>query len=210
MHNYNLTHLEQLESEAIFILRETAAQFERPGLLFSGGKDSIVMAHLATKAFTPAKVPFPFVHVDTGHNFPETIAFRDSFIKATGVQLIVGHVQDSIDRGTAIEETGPNASRNALQSVTLLETIEKESLDACLGGGRRDEEKARAKERFFSHRDAFGQWDPKNQRPELWNLFNGRKAQGENFRIFPLSNWTEMDVWQYTKIEKIELPNNPS
>ena len=207
MHNYNLTHLEQLESEAIFILRETAAQFERPGLLFSGGKDSIVMAHLATKAFTPAKVPFPFVHVDTGHNFPETIAFRDSFIKATGVQLIVGHVQDSIDRGTAIEETGPNASRNALQSVTLLETIEKESLDACLGGGRRDEEKARAKERFFSHRDAFGQWDPKNQRPELWNLFNGRKAQGENFRIFPLSNWTEMDVWQYTKIEKIELPN---
>ena len=165
------------------------------------------MAHLATKAFSPAKVPFPFVHVDTGHNFPETIAFRDSFIKATGVQLIVGHVQDSIDRGTAIEETGPNASRNALQSVTLLETIEKESLDACLGGGRRDEEKARAKERFFSHRDAFGQWDPKNQRPELWNLFNGRKAQGENFRIFPLSNWTEMDVWQYTKIEKIELPN---
>ena len=207
MHNYNLTHLEQLESEAIFILRETAAQFERPGLLFSGGKDSIVMAHLATKAFSPAKVPFPFVHVDTGHNFPETIAFRDSFIKATGVQLIVGHVQDSIDRGTAIEETGPNASRNALQSVTLLETIEKESLDACFGGGRRDEEKARAKERFFSHRDAFGQWDPKNQRPELWNLFNGRKAQGENFRIFPLSNWTEMDVWQYTKIEKIELPN---
>ena len=207
MHNYNLTHLEQLESEAIFILRETAAQFERPGLLFSGGKDSIVMAHLAAKAFSPAKVPFPFVHVDTGHNFPETIAFRDSFIKATGVQLIIGHVQDSIDRGTALEETGPNASRNALQSVTLLETIEKEALDACLGGGRRDEEKARAKERFFSHRDAFGQWDPKNQRPELWNLFNGRKAQGENFRIFPLSNWTEMDVWQYTKIEKIELPN---
>jgi sulfate adenylyltransferase subunit 2 len=207
MHNYNLTHLEQLESEAIFILRETAAQFERPGLLFSGGKDSIVMAHLAAKAFSPAKIPFPFVHVDTGHNFPETIAFRDSFIKATGVQLIIGHVQDSIDSGTALEETGPNASRNALQSVTLLETIEKESLDACLGGGRRDEEKARAKERFFSHRDAFGQWDPKNQRPELWNLFNGRKAQGENFRIFPLSNWTEMDVWQYAKIESIELPN---
>jgi sulfate adenylyltransferase subunit 2 len=207
MHNYNLTHLEQLESEAIFILRETAAQFERPGLLFSGGKDSIVMAHLAAKAFSPAKIPFPFVHVDTGHNFPETIAFRDSFIKATGVQLIIGHVQDSIDSGTALEETGPNASRNALQSVTLLETIEKESLDACLGGGRRDEEKARAKERFFSHRDAFGQWDPKNQRPELWNLFNGRKAQGENFRIFPLSNWTEMDVWQYAKIESIDLPN---
>ncbi|MDG0965167.1 MAG: sulfate adenylyltransferase subunit CysD [Opitutales bacterium] len=207
MQNYNLTHLEQLESEAIFILRETAAQFERPGLLFSGGKDSIVMAHLAAKAFSPAKIPFPFVHVDTGHNFPETIAFRDSFVKKTGVQLIVGYVQGSIDKGTAVEETGPNASRNALQSVTLLETIEKESLDACLGGGRRDEEKARAKERFFSHRDAFGQWDPKNQRPELWNLFNGRKSQGENFRIFPLSNWTEMDVWQYAKIENIELPN---
>lgn len=207
MQNYNLTHLEQLESEAIFILRETAAQFERPGLLFSGGKDSIVMAHLAAKAFSPAKIPFPFVHVDTGHNFPETIAFRDSFVKKTGVQLIVGHVQSSIDNGTAVEETGPNASRNALQSVTLLETIEKESLDACLGGGRRDEEKARAKERFFSHRDTFGQWDPKNQRPELWNLFNGRKSQGENFRIFPLSNWTEMDVWQYAKIENIELPN---
>jgi sulfate adenylyltransferase subunit 2 len=207
MQNYNLTHLEQLESEAIFILRETAAQFERPGLLFSGGKDSIVMAHLAAKAFSPAKIPFPFVHVDTGHNFPETIEFRDKFIKEHGVQLIVGAVQDSIDRGTAVEETGPNASRNALQSVTLLETIEKESLDACLGGGRRDEEKARAKERFFSHRDAFGQWDPKNQRPELWNLFNGRKSPGENFRVFPLSNWTEMDVWQYAKIENIELPN---
>ena len=207
MQNYNLTHLDQLESEAIFILRETAAQFERPGLLFSGGKDSIVMAHLATKAFSPAKIPFPFVHVDTGHNFPETIEFRDKFIKENGVQLIVGAVQDSIDRGTAVEETGPNASRNALQSVTLLETIETESLDACLGGGRRDEEKARAKERFFSHRDAFGQWDPKNQRPELWNLFNGRKSQGENFRVFPLSNWTEMDVWQYAKIENIELPN---
>ena len=207
MQNYNLTHLDQLESEAIFILRETAAQFERPGLLFSGGKDSIVMAHLATKAFSPAKIPFPFVHVDTGHNFPETIEFRDKFIKENGVQLIVGAVQDSIDRGTAVEETGPNASRNALQSVTLLETIETESLDACLGGGRRDEEQARAKERFFSHRDAFGQWDPKNQRPELWNLFNGRKSPGENFRVFPLSNWTEMDVWQYAKIENIELPN---
>ena len=207
MHNYNLTHLEQLESEAIFILRETAAQFERPGLLFSGGKDSIVMAHLAAKAFSPAKVPFPFVHVDTGHNFPETIAFRDQFVKDYGVHLVIGLVQDSIDQGTAIEESGPNASRNALQSVTLLETIEKEGFDACLGGGRRDEEKARAKERFFSHRDAFGQWDPKNQRPELWNLFNGRKSPGENFRIFPLSNWTEMDVWQYAKIENIELPN---
>ena len=206
MHNYNLTHLEQLESEAIFILRETAAQFERPGLLFSGGKDSIVMAHLASKAFSPARIPFPFVHVDTGHNFPETIDFRDQFIEKLGVELIVGSVQDSIDRGTAVEETGRNASRNALQSVTLLETIDKESLDACLGGGRRDEEKARAKERFFSHRDAFGQWDPKNQRPELWNLFNGRKNPGENFRVFPLSNWTEMDIWQYTKLENIELP----
>lgn len=207
MHNYNLTHLEQLESEAIFVLRETAAQFERPGLLFSGGKDSIVMAHLAYKAFHPAKIPFPFVHVDTGHNFTETIDFRDHFVEKLGVQLVVGSVQDSIDRGTVVEETGPNASRNALQSVTLLETIERESLDACLGGGRRDEEKARAKERFFSHRDAFGQWDPKNQRPELWNLFNGRKAPGENFRVFPLSNWTEMDVWQYAKLEEIELPN---
>ena len=207
MRNYNLTHLDQLEAEAIFILRETAAQFERPGLLFSGGKDSIVMAHLAQKAFAPAKVPFPFVHVDTGHNFVETIDFRDSFVEKLGVELIVGYVQDSIDRGTAVEETGPDASRNALQSVTLLETIDGESLDACLGGGRRDEEKARAKERFFSHRDAFGQWDPKNQRPELWNLFNGRKGPGENFRVFPLSNWTEMDVWQYAKIEGIELPS---
>ncbi len=207
MHNYNLTHLEQLESEAIFILRETAAQFERPGLLFSGGKDSIVMAHLAKKAFSPARIPFPFVHVDTGHNFSETIDYRDQFVENLGVELIVGSVQDSINRGTAVEETGPNASRNALQSVTLLETIENEKLDACLGGGRRDEEKARAKERFFSHRDAFGQWDPKNQRPELWNLFNGRKNQGENFRVFPLSNWTEMDVWQYAKLEEIELPN---
>lgn len=207
MRNYNLTHLEQLEAEAIYILRETAAQFERPGLLFSGGKDSIVMAHLAQKAFAPAKIPFPFVHVDTGHNFPETIEFRDSFVEKLGVDLIVGLVQDSIERGTAVEETGPDASRNALQSVTLLETIDQESLDACLGGGRRDEEKARAKERFFSHRDAFGQWDPKNQRPELWNLFNGRKGPGENFRVFPLSNWTEMDVWQYAKIEQIDLPN---
>ncbi len=207
MYNYNLTHLEQLESEAVFILLETAAQFERPGLLFSGGKDSIVMAHLASKAFSPARIPFPFVHIDTGHNFPETIDFRDQFIEKLGVELIVGSVQDSINRGTAVEETGRNTSRNALQSVTLLETIDKESFDACLGGGRRDEEKARAKERFFSHRDAFGQWDPKNQRPELWNLFNGRKNPGENFRVFPLSNWTEMDIWQYTKLENIELPS---
>lgn len=165
------------------------------------------MAHLASKAFSPARIPFPFVHVDTGHNFPETIDFRDQFIEKLGVGLIVGSVQDSINQGTVVEETGKNASRNALQSVTLLETIDKESLDACLGGGRRDEEKARAKERFFSHRDAFGQWDPKNQRPELWNLFNGRKNPGENFRVFPLSNWTEMDIWQYAKLENIELPS---
>jgi len=207
MRTYNVSHLKQLESEAIFILRETASQFERPSLLFSGGKDSIIMAHLAAKAFSPARVPFPFVHVDTGHNFPETIEFRDRFVERMGVPLVVGLVQESIDRGTAREETGPNASRNALQSVTLLETIEREQFDACLGGGRRDEEKARAKERFFSHRDAFGQWDPKNQRPELWNLFNGRMASGENFRVFPLSNWTEMDVWQYALLESIELPS---
>ncbi len=206
MQTYNLTHLKQLESEAIFVMRETAAQFERPALLFSGGKDSIVMAHLAVKAFSPAKMPFPLVHVDTGHNFPETLEYRDQFVEKLGARLVVGSVQDSIDRGTAQEETGPTASRNALQSVTLLETIEEHQFDACLGGGRRDEEKARAKERFFSHRDAFGQWDPKNQRPELWNLFNGRMALGENFRVFPLSNWTEMDVWQYAQAEEISLP----
>ena len=165
------------------------------------------MAHLAHKAFFPSKSPFPLVHVDTGHNFPETLDYRDQFVEKFGAELIVGLVQDSINKGTATEETGPNASRNALQSITLLETIEKEGLDAALGGGRRDEEKARAKERFFSHRDAFGQWDPKNQRPELWNLFNGRKSQGEHFRVFPLSNWTEMDVWQYLKKEDIELPS---
>ncbi len=205
--DFHLTHLRELESEAIYILRETAAQFQNPGLLFSGGKDSIVMAHLARKAFFPSLIPFPLVHVDTGHNFPETIEYRDQFVKDYGARLVVGYVQDSIDRGTAVEETGPTASRNSIQSVTLLETIEENDFDAVLGGGRRDEEKARAKERFFSHRSAFGQWEPKNQRPELWNIFNGRKAFGEHFRVFPLSNWTEMDVWQYIRAEQIPLPN---
>ncbi|MDF1825807.1 MAG: sulfate adenylyltransferase subunit CysD [Verrucomicrobiales bacterium] len=205
--SYRVNHLAQLESEAIFILRETAAQFEKPALLFSGGKDSIVMAHLARKAFYPARIPFPLVHVDTGHNFEETIQYRDDYAKEIGAELVVGLVQDSIDRGEVQEEKGPFASRNALQTVTLLDTIERNQYDACLGGGRRDEEKARAKERFFSHRDDFGQWDPKNQRPELWNIFNGRKQHGEHFRVFPLSNWTEMDVWQYIKAEKIPLPN---
>ncbi|MBQ99960.1 MAG: sulfate adenylyltransferase subunit CysD [Verrucomicrobiales bacterium] len=207
MSDYNLSHLDQLEAEAIFILRETAAQFENPGLLFSAGKDSIVMAHIARKAFYPARIPFPLVHIDTGHNFPETIEFRDAYAKKIGARLHIGLVQDSIDRGTAVEETGLNASRNKLQTVTLLETIEEQQYDAVLGGGRRDEEKARAKERFFSHRNDFGEWDPKNQRPELWNLFNGRKQPGENFRIFPLSNFTEMDIWMYIQREEIELPN---
>jgi sulfate adenylyltransferase subunit 2 len=205
--DYTITHLKQLESEAIFILRETAAQFEKPVLLFSGGKDSIVMAHLAKKAFWPAKLPFQLMHVDTGHNFPETMAFRDKYVAELGAELIVASVQESIDAGKVVEEKGPRASRNGLQTVALLEGIEKNKFDAALGGGRRDEEKARAKERFFSHRDAFGQWDPKNQRPELWNIFNGRKGHGEQFRVFPLSNWTEMDIWQYIKAENIELPN---
>ena len=205
--DYTITHLKQLESEAIYILRETAAQFEKPVLLFSGGKDSIVMAHLAKKAFWPAKVPFPLMHVDTGHNFPETMQYRDQFVKDLGADLVVASVQKAIDDGKVVEETGPYASRNGLQTVALLEGIEYGQYDAALGGGRRDEEKARAKERFFSHRDAFGQWDPKNQRPELWNIFNGRKQHGEHFRIFPLSNWTEMDIWQYIKLESIELPN---
>ena len=207
MSSYNLTHLKELESEAIFILREVAAQFEKPVMLFSGGKDSIVMFHLARKAFYPGKIPFPLMHVDTGHNFPETIKFRDSLIKESGETLIVKYVQDSIDRGTAIEETGPNPSRNGLQTITLLEGLEEGKYDCAMGGARRDEEKARAKERFFSHRDEFGQWDPKNQRPELWNLFNGRKKLGEHFRVFPISNWTEMDVWQYILHEQISLPS---
>jgi len=207
MKSYNLTHLKELEAEAIFIIREVAAQFERPVMLFSGGKDSIIMFHLARKAFFPAKIPFPLMHVDTGHNFPETIEFRDKLMEETGETIIVKYVQDSIDRGTAIEEKGHNASRNGLQTVTLLEGLEDGKYDAALGGARRDEEKARAKERFFSHRDDFGQWDPKNQRPELWNIFNGRKHMGEHFRVFPISNWTEMDVWQYIMYENIPLPS---
>jgi sulfate adenylyltransferase subunit 2 len=207
MTNYNLSHLDELESESIFVIREVAAQFERPAILFSGGKDSIVMTYLARKAFWPAKIPFPLLHVDTGHNFQETIDYRDNLVEELGVQLIVGSVQESIDTGRVVEEKGYSASRNLLQTVTLLDTIEKYKFDACMGGGRRDEEKARAKERFFSHRDEFGQWDPKNQRPELWNLFNGRKHIGEHFRVFPISNWTEMDVWQYIYKENIPLPS---
>ena len=207
MPSYRVNHLQQLESEAIYVLRETAAQFEKPVLLFSGGKDSIVMAHLAYKAFHPAKLPFVLLHVDTGHNFPETIEYRDRFVETIGARLEVALVQDSIDQGRVVEEKGVNASRNGLQTVTLLDALEAGEYDAALGGGRRDEEKARAKERFFSHRDEFGQWDPKNQRPELWNVFNGRKQHGEHFRVFPLSNWTEMDIWQYIKAEEIDLPS---
>lgn len=204
---YNLNHLRELESESMFIMREVAAQFERPGLLFSGGKDSIVMVHLAKKAFWPAKIPFPLVHIDTGHNFEETIIFRDELVEELGARLIVGSVEESIEKGRVTDETGYNASRNVLQTVTLLDTIEEHKIDAALGGGRRDEEKARAKERFFSHRDEFGQWDPKNQRPELWNIFNGKKRVGEHFRVFPLSNWTEMDIWQYIYMESIDIPS---
>ncbi|MBD5779337.1 sulfate adenylyltransferase subunit CysD [Pelagicoccus sp. NFK12] len=207
MQDYSVTHLKQLESEAIYILRETAAQFERPVLMFSGGKDSIVMTHLAAKAFWPAKIPFPLLHVDTGHNFPETIQYRDDLVEGLGASLVVASVEKAIAEGRVVEEKGPNASRNMLQIQTLLDALEEGQYDAAMGGARRDEEKARAKERFFSHRDEFGQWDPKNQRPELWNLFNGRMAHGEHFRVFPLSNWTEMDVWQYMKAENIELPS---
>ena len=207
MKTYNLNYVKELEAESIFIIREVAAQFERPALLFSGGKDSIVMTHLARKAFYPAKIPFPLIHIDTGHNFEETLVYRDELIKEIGVNLIVGYVQESIDSGRASEESGFNASRNMLQTVTLLDTLEKHKIDAAMGGARRDEEKARAKERFFSHRDEFGQWDPKNQRPELWNILNGKKNPGEHFRVFPISNWTEMDVWQYMHMEKIQLPS---
>lgn len=207
MHKYYLNHLQELEAEAIFIIREVVAQFDRPAILFSGGKDSIVVTHLAQKAFWPARIPLPLIHIDTGHNFSETMIFRDELVKKLGVQLIVGSVQESINTGRAKEETGLNASRNALQTITLLDTIETHKIDAAIGGARRDEEKARAKERFFSHRDEFGQWDPKNQRPELWNIFNGRKNMGEHFRVFPISNWTEMDVWNYILTENIAIPS---
>jgi len=207
MHAYRLTHLKELESESIYILREVASQFDHPALLFSGGKDSIVCFHLARKAFFPAKVPFPLLHVDTGHNFTETIEFRDRLVEKYGVELLVGSVQKSIDEGKVQEETGFYASRNKLQIATLLEAIETHKIDCAIGGARRDEEKARAKERVFSHRDEFGQWDPKNQRPEIWNLYNGRKRPGEHFRAFPISNWTEMDVWQYILQEQIEIPS---
>jgi len=207
MISYQVNHLRQLESESIYVLREFAAQFEKPVLLFSGGKDSIVMAHLARKAFYPAKLPFPLMHVDTGHNFDETIQFRDALVSEYGATLVIASVEDSIKKGRVIEEKGINATRNALQTTTLLDALEEHQFDAALGGGRRDEEKARAKERFFSHRDEFGQWDPKNQRPELWNIFNGRKHHGEHFRVFPLSNWTEMDIWQYIKLESIPMPD---
>ena len=207
MRSYVQPHLRQLEAEAIHIMREVAAQFERPVLLFSGGKDSILLAHLARKAFYPATIPFPLLHVDTGHNFAETIAFRDQFVRELGARLIVRHVQDSIDQGRVVEETGPYASRNGLQTVTLLDALKEFKFEAALGGARRDEEKARAKERVFSHRDAFGQWDPKNQRPELWNLYNRQKKHNESFRVFPISNWTELDVWLYAQQERIELPS---
>ncbi len=205
--DYLLSNLDQLESEAVFIIREVATQFEKPMLLFSGGKDSMMCLHLAWKAFHPARIPFPIVHIDTGHNFQETIEYRNRMAEKYEVDLVAGMVQDTIDAGKAKDETGINASRNWIQSITLLETIEKHKYDAAIGGGRRDEEKARAKERFFSHRNEFGEWDPKNQRPELWNLFNGKKNYGEHFRVFPISNWTEMDVWQYIKRENIELPS---
>lgn len=207
MRNKKINHLKELEAESIYVIKEVAAQFENPVMLFSGGKDSIVMFYLAIKAFYPAKVPFPLMHIDTGHNFPETIQYRDEFIKSNGAKLIVRYVQDSIDAGKVTEEKGVNASRNYLQTTTLLDSIEEFKFDAAMGGGRRDEEKARAKERFFSHRDEFGQWEPKNQRPELWNIFNGKKKMGEHFRVFPISNWTELDIWQYIYMEEIPIPN---
>ncbi len=204
---YELSHLETLEAESIHIFREVAAQFERPVLLFSGGKDSLVLLRLAEKAFRPGRFPFPVMHVDTGHNFPEVIEFRDRLISQLGERLIVADVQDSIDAGRVVEETGPRASRNRLQTTTLLDAIEEHGFDAAFGGARRDEERARAKERVFSFRDDFGQWDPKRQRPELWSLFNGRIRKGEHVRVFPISNWTELDVWQYIATEQLEVPS---
>ncbi|MGQ0744839.1 MAG: sulfate adenylyltransferase subunit CysD [Acidimicrobiales bacterium] len=204
---YELSHLDELEAEAIFIMREVAAEFERPVLLFSGGKDSIILLRLAEKAFRPGKFPFPVMHVDTGHNFPEVIEFRDRKVAELGERLIVASVQQSIDTGRAVEEKGPRASRNRLQTTTLLDAIAEHSFDSCFGGARRDEEKARAKERVFSFRDEFGQWDPKNQRPELWRLYNGRIRRGEHIRAFPISNWTELDVWQYLAREELEIPS---
>jgi sulfate adenylyltransferase subunit 2 len=203
---YELTHLQTLEAEAIHIIREVAAEFERPVMLFSGGKDSAVMLHLAVKAFAPARLPFPVMHVDTGHNFPEVMEFRDRRVAEVGARLVVASVQEAIDAGKVVEETGPRASRNRIQTVPLLEAIEAHGFDAVFGGARRDEEKARAKERVFSFRDDFGQWDPKNQRPELWNLYNGRHRKGEHIRVFPLSNWTELDIWQYVAAEDVALP----
>jgi sulfate adenylyltransferase subunit 2 len=202
-----LSHLRALESEAIHVMREVAAEFEKPVLLFSGGKDSIVLLRLAEKAFRPAPFPFPLMHVDTGHNFPEVIEYRDRRVAELGERLIVASVQDSIDKGRVVEETGPRASRNKLQTVTLLDALAEHGFDAAFGGARRDEERARAKERVFSFRDDFGQWDPKNQRPELWNLYNGRIKKGENVRVFPLSNWTELDVWEYIDQERLEVPS---
>ena len=205
--SHHLTHLKELEAESIHILREVAAQFEKPCILFSGGKDSIVLTYLAWKAFYPARLPFPLVHIDTGHNFPETLTYRDALVEKLGADLVVGYVQQSIDEGTVREETGYNASRNKQQTVTLLDTLAAHTCDCACGGAGRDEEKARAKERIFSHRDEFGQWNPKNQRPELWNIYNAKKDIGEHFRAFPISNWTEMDVWQYIYQQGIELPS---
>ncbi|HEX2699673.1 MAG TPA: sulfate adenylyltransferase subunit CysD [Acidimicrobiales bacterium] len=206
-HPFELSHLEELEAEAVFVMREVAAELKRPVLLFSGGKDSVVLLRLAEKAFRPAGFPFPIMHIDTGHNFPEVLEFRDRRVAELGERLIVASVQESIDRGRVIDETGPRASRNRLQTTTLLDAIEEHGFDACFGGARRDEEKARAKERFFSFRDEFGQWDPRNQRPELWHVYNGRVREGEHIRAFPISNWTELDVWQYIAREGLELPS---
>jgi sulfate adenylyltransferase subunit 2 len=205
--DYELSHLKTIEAESIHIIREVAAEFERPVLLFSGGKDSVVMLHVATKAFWPCPLPFPVMHVDTGHNFIEVIEFRDRAVDQAGARLVVASVEESIRQGRVVDETGPRASRNRLQTTTLLDAIEEHRFDAVFGGARRDEEKARAKERVYSFRDEFGQWDPKNQRPELWSLYNGRHRPGEHIRVFPLSNWTELDIWQYIADEHIELPS---